>query len=558
MAETVLPGVSIEVRDEGLIVPTAITVGNLGVVGTASKGPVDQPVILASFAEARARFGEYDLWQGGTADELTLTRALELAFQHGATTAIAVRVSAKDNDEARTVLATRAERVLVAGAATPVKLVAKSPGTWGNDLEIRIEAATENAFVEDEDVQGLQLAVEKVIQSARNRIRIRPAGGGSDRPLAIVYDTAVVPNPGQVVVDLATGALTLAPGLPGADKVIASYMADSSKAVQVTIRLGEAKEVYPVVSGRDLIRDLAASAWVEGAVENNAHLDELLDLTPSFDRLTGGSNGAAGADYQTGLDLLENQDAHIIVAAGQDESFGDELSAHCAIASSDLVQRNRIGVIGCGPAATKDAFLARALGHPLASDRVLFVAPGIKTADRAASPPVDVALPGSFAAAAVAGLLASLPAHVSLTNKTLFVGGLEHELSRAELEQMVKARVLALEKRQGIRIVQGITSSTNTAFHQITTRRIVDFASFGVRSAANPFIGRLNNERVRGALRTAINGFLTEMVQDEMLVSYELGVSATRDQEIRGIVQVTMTLRPVFSIDYIRVVMFLQ
>lgn len=558
MAETVLPGVSIEVRDEGLIVPAAITVGNLGVVGTASKGPVDQPVILASYAEARLRFGEYDLWQGGTADELTLTRALELAFQHGATTAIAVRVSAKDNDPQRTVLATKAERALVAGGSTPVKLVAKSPGTWGNDLEVRVEAATENAFVEDEDVQGLQLAVEKVIQSARNRIRIRPAGGGSDRPLAIVYDTAVVPNPGQVVVDLATGALTLAAGLPGTDKVIASYMADSSKAVQVTIRLGEAKEVYPVVSGRDLIRDLAASAWVAGEVENDAHLDEILDLTPSFDRLTGGTNGAAGADYQSGLDLLENQDAHILVAAGQDESFGDELAAHCAIASSDLVQRNRIGVIGCGSAVTKDGFLARALGHPLASDRVIFVAPGIKATDRAASPPVEVVLPGSFAAAAVAGLLASLPAHVSLTNKTLFAGGLEYELSRAELEQMVKARVLALEKRQGIRVVQGITSATNTAWHQITTRRIIDYTSFGVRSAANPFIGRLNNERVRGALRTAINGFLTEMVQDEMLVSYELGVSATRDQEIRGIVQVTMTLRPVFSIDYIRVVMFLQ
>src|SRR6185436_7428193 len=100
---------------------------------------------------------------------------------------------------------------------------------------------------------------------------------------------------------------------------------------------------------------------------------------------------------------------------------------------------------------------------------------------------------------------------------------------------MVKARVLALEKRQGIRVVQGITTATNTAWHQITTRRIVDYASYGVRSGANPFIGLLNNARVRDKLRTTINGFLTLMVQDEMLVSYELNVSATRDQEIRGI-----------------------
>ena len=58
---------------------------------------------------------------------------------------------------------------------------------------------------------------------------------------------------------------------------------------------------------------------------------------------------------------------------------------------------------------------------------------------------------------------------------------------------------------------------------------------------------------MRGALRTAINSFLADMVTDEMLVGYELEVTATREQEIRGIVQVTLLLLPVFSIDYIKV-----
>jgi hypothetical protein len=47
------------------------------------------------------------------------------------------------------------------------------------------------------------------------------------------------------------------------------------------------------------------------------------------------------------------------------------------------------------------------------------------------------------------------------------------------------------------------------------------------------------------------------MVDDEMLVGYELDVTATRDQEIRGIAAVTMTVKPTFSIDYIKVTMFL-
>ena len=122
--------------------------------------------------------------------------------------------------------------------------------------------------------------------------------------------------------------------------------------------------------------------------------------------------------------------------------------------------------------------------------------------------------------------------------------------------------MLPLELRAGtVRVVRGITTSTNTAFSQITTRRIVDYARNTVRAAANPFIGKLNNERVREALKGSINSALADMVDQEMLTGnppYELDVSATRDQQIRGIVQVTIVLRPVFSIDFIRVIMYLQ
>ena len=52
MAELILPGVYIEVRPEGLIVPGQISVGNLGVVGTASKGEVNKAVLVSSYADA--------------------------------------------------------------------------------------------------------------------------------------------------------------------------------------------------------------------------------------------------------------------------------------------------------------------------------------------------------------------------------------------------------------------------------------------------------------------------------------------------------------------------
>jgi hypothetical protein len=440
-----------------------------------------------------------------------------------------------------------------------VSLKAKTAGTWGKELSVNVENAEEHAFVENEVVQGSSpsLAHSPVVKSARNRIRVKPGGEGLEQSLEIIYTGT--PIPGQVLVHLSTGNLSFGDAPGDSDVILGSYMVKMDQARKVTLRYRSSEEVFTVVSGDDLIRDLkdpiSPSAWVEG--EKLANSGELPDATKPdgvFHTFSGGNNGAQGAKYEDGLRKLLDQPAHIIVAAGQDDSFGDELAAHCRAASSDDIKRDRIAVVG----SRLNASLDDLQGHTLNSDRLIFVAPGIKTTDAAATPPTEVTLPGAYAAAAVAGLLASLPAHVSPTNKVLQVGGLEKVYSLAELKQLVQSRMLVLEQRQSFRITRGVTTATNTAWQQITTRRIVDVAKFGARSAANPFIGRLNNDRVRGALRTSVNSFLAEMVRDEMLISYELAVSATREQEIRGIVEVTMVLRPVFSIEFIKVTMFLE
>ena len=169
-------------------------------------------------------------------------------------------------------------------------------------------------------------------------------------------------------------------------------------------------------------------------------------------------------------------------------------------------------------------------------------------------------MPGAYMAAVIAGLLSGNDPHISLTNKAVSVGKLEKRFTQAQIEQLVQKRVLVIEERpgRGIRIVKGITTSTNTAFHQITTRRIVDFAKYGVRSAASPYIGKLNNERVRAALKSTITSFLQEMLDGEMLVTFEVDVFATRADEIKGIANVTILLQPTFSIDFIKVTMFLS
>ena len=563
MSEMVLPGTYIEVRPEGLIVPGRVSVGTVAVIGTAKKGLLNKPTAVSGFLDARTRFGRYDAWIDGKSDELTLTRAIEIAAAHGATSIIALRVSHVDDHGHPT--AAKATYLLSSAGDDCVTLQANSPGTWGNEITVQVVPADGAAFIEAEQHAGNatgNLKHKPVLKSARNRVSLFTVADGVTKSLEIIYDdVAAVPTANQVKINRTTGGLTFGAALDAADKVTASYAVDPSSApssvVTVVLRFESAEERFTVVSGDDLIEDLAASVWVTAKAEANSA--KLPSLTPNAANFgtggnTPGSNGerAADTDYKAGLDLLLNEDAHIIVGAGRTQTFADELNGHCQLASSDAIRRDRIAVVGPGLGTSLDDLR----GHNVNSDRVVFAAPGIVFGDAAAG--VDVTLPGAYTAAAVAGLLSSYPPHVSLTNKTLSVSDVETHYTPPELTQLVQARLLAVEALQGIRVVQGITTSSNTAWHQITTRRIVDYAKFGVRSAALPYIGLLNNERVRNALRTTIASFLNGMVSDEMLISYDLDVSATREQERQGIVAVTMILRPTFSIDFIKVTMFLE
>ncbi|MCT7948252.1 phage tail sheath subtilisin-like domain-containing protein [Ancylothrix sp. C2] len=358
MAQTmILPGTYVEVRAEGLIAPSGVATGNIGIVGTANKGAENQVQLLSSLAEAKEIFGESDEWQGGDKGELTLVRALELIYKNGGQTVYAVR---------------------------------------------------------------------------------------------------------------------------------------------------------------------ASDATVKA--------------------------------YENALALLENKIVNIVVLAGQDANQAGMVGALTGhLKTTAGIKRERIGIIGSGLKAGKDD-LAQISGHNLSDDegRLIFTAPGILVT----SGGKQNQLPGAYLAAAVAGLIASFNVQASPTNKTLSIEGITTEFNNAQLQELVQKKVLTVEARNGYRIVKGVTTA-DSPWNQITTRRIVDYAIYGVRSSCDPYIGKLNNERVRGAMKATLDGFLTGMVESEALVSYQLEVTATRRQEISGEVAVRMILQPTFSIDFIQVTMYL-
>lgn len=262
------------------------------------------------------------------------------------------------------------------------------------------------------------------------------------------------------------------------------------------------------------------------------------------------ADDADTADFSAAFEAVIKDDVNILIAP--------QLSTEDAISTLGPIleqaennQKDLIAVIGSDGA---DATAIKAQVPD--NDRIVFCAPGIETFDAAEKELVT--LPGTYSAAAVAGLISTLSVQTSPTNKVIpGVNHLSDRFTYGEEVDLLKSRVLVLEERGGVRVVRGLTSDTG-AFKEITTRRITDFAKSGIRQVAAPFIGRLNNQRVRKALNGAINGFLTGMVADEALVAYELSVTATRQDEIAGRAMVNVLMQPTFSITFIPVTLTLS
>jgi len=473
ITETILPGTYIDVRAEGLIGVGGIATGNVGIVGTAQRGPLGQVVTLGSYSEVLDTFGAADRWPdtaNAQAAALTLTRACQQLFAGGASTVLAVRIDGAGMDAAEWSIPDAAGGN---NPATLVTLTATSKGTWANSVVVTVT-----------DVQG----EPSTITLTRGREKETFSGAGVGELAAAINATSRMVTAGAV----AAGDVAKRP------------------------RAG------------------TVAASKAGA---------------------GNGNPATATTIGDALALLEGQTVNIVVVAGEGPATASApLLAH--LEATENAAHERIGVLG---ASAGDANTVNSEATSLRNGRLVFVAPAIRADDpaRAGEKTTVVTLPPPYTAALIAGKMAALAPHISLTNKDLPVAGLVPEYTRAQLKGLVNSRVLAVKKDLGFRIVKGI-STDDGPFKQVSVRRIVDFAKEGVRRGSNPYIGRLNNSRVRAALKATLDGFLSGMVLDEMLTGYTLSVTATRSQEINGEAIVTMTLQPTFSIDVIKVIMNLQ
>ena len=271
----------------------------------------------------------------------------------------------------------------------------------------------------------------------------------------------------------------------------------------------------------------------------------------------GFANGAdASADgIRAAIEALNSEpEVDMVLVSMQDMSdrakvarvYGDVIS-HCQRMSA--ISQGRIG-FGQTPPPTANAVADvqawAELANNLRSDRFVLVAP-------------------FGTAGAVAGMVGSLDYFQSPTFKTVAgLTTLSRKLAVEEQETLLNAGIVPVAnmRDRGTIVVRGLTTDGD----QISVRRVADRAVRGVKLIGNLFIGRLNNETGRGALKQKLTEFLVQMERDGAIVpstdgkqpAFAVDVYSTQSDFSQGIVRVSLAVRPVRAIDYIYATVLVQ
>jgi hypothetical protein len=323
---------------------------------------------------------------------------------------------------------------------------------------------------------------------------------------------------------------------------VAQGSAKGTVAVQITN--GVTFEVWD-----NLVVDGKSDSFIVDVLNKNSQLVSAKDLTKSGktpaklpalveETMSGGLTAQpALKDFEAALETFEAEPDIDMVYAGDswDPKVHALVDAHCTNMSKDA--KNRIGIGTVAPGEAIADIIKRT--EVLASDRFVIVTPyGV--------------------AGAVAGLISKLNYYESPTFKALTgIADLEARYTPSQLMECLKAGILPLEARRGRGII--VEKGISTSKEQISVTRIADHAVRGARNVCENFIGTLNTEGGRTALREKLTEFLLTMVREDAIVpsvdgtkpAFLVDVYSSQLDFAQGIVRVDIAVRPVRAMDYI-------
>jgi hypothetical protein len=557
MPNLVVPGVRVEARFD-VLPPLPATSGIVGAVGIVDRPPATAGLVAVSkISELR------DLLGPGTAS--TMPEAVH-ALANGAGEVVVSAVAGGSAASAT---------LLNADGSAAVRLRCRSNGAWGNRLRADVRAISDGAGVVTRSTLRLIGRGGRVLETFSD---LRVAAGRPDD----LFDTINQRSTYLIAVDPGFDGILPAPGTYSFEESGAALPVREQGGTRTMFELLAADQVSP--SGLVVRIDVSAGGVVDVRVSQNGPQEEILGLGADpdgagylpyallqrsrFIRIRPVSSLAAGVqlpattaspvaftsgtspsvnDYRTAIDLLtEDPRIDLVLASvepdrtdGEARQIHEALLAHATTAADAGAPRIAFGSVT--DAEQSNAAAIREHAALVRNRRFVLVAP-------------------AGAAGAVAGMIGRMNPQDSPTFKGVPLHDLDPARYRSsELDRLLgpATNLLVVQDRpgRGVVVLRGI----DTTGDQISVTRVADEAIREVKAISENFIGQLNTDAARVALKQQIVGTFTRMERDGALVpstdgkdpAFVVDVYSTQLDFAQGIVRIDIAVRPVRAIDFI-------
>ena len=471
LPESRYPGVHVEeVPSPRMVVgvPTSVC----AFVGRTGRGPVDTPVPISNFAEFQRRFG--GLWAGST-----LGFEVRDFFGNGGSAAVIVRVFAAPAAGGH---AGDGRAVLRLGT---LRLVAADPGSWGNQLRVRVDHATRAPQAD-------------LGETAESLFNLTVHDG----------DTAAVAEHRDVTV-----------GIPGHPRDLGAVLASESDLIRLVAPeagvITSRPESHAPPGGGQVV-------WTSDATSTGVGHDPH-DRGTDGDPLTPASLlGAAGAPQRTGLYVLDDVDLFSLLVLAPDLPGADvhpvvvsAAHAYCQHRRAILLLDSPTSWTTASDVALPDADTVGAIG----ANAALYF-PRI----RAANPLQGDQVEQFPAAGAVAGVLARTDAQRGVwtppagRDATLLgVSGLAVDLTSDEVGTLTLMGVNCLRQDPaagavvwGARTAVG-ADATEPQWRYLSVRRTALFIEDSVARSIQWVVFEPNGEPLWASIRATVATFLNTL-----------------------------------------------
>lgn len=431
-----------------------------------------------------------------------------------------------------------------------IRFTSKYPGQWYNNAQVEVENYVDLAGVAN---SGLMVFTFYV-------------------PSNVFYDSYIDPDAGN-----ATERISL---FRWYDSVIKVEVGTPDSTIAPT-----SAEVVTALQANEVINSLYDIALIAGS--NN---QERVKAYNKGNLLTGTDVGGANwnaadatvpasASINTALAELINKDGRFVVIAGADESLTGYQQvgiSHAKTASLAGQDHECVFLTGTNNYATVALLVAQLSSnpYPLNEDRTVQVTPGGLVEnifynknygiDYGSSPDPDtqVSLSGGYMAARVAGLASVYVPDESPLWKNLGLAGLEFEFTRTHQKIAINNSWFTLAKapNNASIVKRAITSAgVTSSFYQFTTRVIVDELRYALRLSGLAFIGKKNTSRVRKIMEEKLKFVANQYVGREIILGdYTMKVTASRGQQILGVVKIAFAFKVVFFMEFIEFDLILE